>query len=156
MKLFFLIFPLLFGACSVKNYEHTKSKIIIIKSPKLKFADLGYIRNTNKSLELELFVAGKSVSKISINHLICVKNGCMSKAGFNEEYLDENYPDDILQNILLSKPIYDGLHVEKNVDGFVQKIENKNVNISYKVTSHVTYFKDRKNNILFKIKDINE
>lgn len=156
MKLFLTFFLLFFSACSVKNYEHTKSKIIIIKSPKLKFGDLGYIRNTNKAVELELFEAGNSVMKIEINHLVCVLEGCMSKSGFNTNYLYDGYPDDILQNILLAKPIYDGLDVEKNKDGFVQKIKNKNVDILYRVSAHTTYFKDRKNKIFFKIKDTNE
>ena len=154
MKYILLLFTLLFSACSVKNYEHTESKLIIIKSPKIKFADLGYIRNSDKAVELELFVAGKVIEKISVNHLVCVSDGCMSKRGFNEEYLNAAYPDRILQNILLGHEIYDGKHRVKTNDGFEQTIEDKNVNITYKVSSNVVYFKDRKNNIIFKIKDI--
>jgi hypothetical protein len=146
---------LIFSACSIKTYEFTQTKIIIIKSPKIKFSDLGYLRNSDKSIELELFVAGNSIEKISVNHLICVSAGCMSKSGFNEEYLNSAYPDDILQNILLGKPVYDALNMQKTADGFKQHVENKNVNISYKVDSHVIFFKDRKNNIIFKIKDTN-
>ena len=153
LRYLLLSFILLFSACSVKNYEHTKSKLIIIKSPKIKFADLGYIRNSDKALELELFVAGKVIEKISVNHLICVSNGCMSKSGFNRDYLNKAYPDEILQNILLGHQIYKGKNRVKTQEGFDQKIEDENVNIMYKVSSNVVYFKDRKNNIIFKIKD---
>ena len=153
MKYLLIAFTLFFSACSIKNYEQTQSKILIIKSPKIKFADLGYVRNTNKAIELELFVAGKSIKKIAINHLICVDDGCMSKSGFNEEYLHHSYPSDILQNILLSKPIYDGKNLIKTQTGFIQNIENEDVNIKYKVDADTTFLKDRKNNIIFKIKD---
>ena len=156
MKYTLLIFILLFSACSLKDYEHTKTKIIIIKSPKVKFADVGFIRNSKKSIELELFVAGKAIEKFTINHLICMSDGCMSKSRFNKDYLHVTYPEDILQNILLARPIYSAKNKVKIDDGFEQHVKNENVDITYRVSSHVTYFKDRKNKIIFKIKDTQE
>jgi hypothetical protein len=153
MKYLLIALVLLFSACSVKEYKQTQSKIIIIKSPKIKFADLGYIRNSEDSIELELFMAGKSIKKIAINHLVCVDEGCMSKSGFNKEYLNTSYPNDLIQNLLLSKPIYDGLGLEKTDDGFEQNIQNEDVDIKYKVDSKTTFFKDRKNKIIFKTKE---
>jgi len=152
MRYLLFIFVLIFSACSTKNFEHTSSKIIIIKSPKIKFSDLGYIRHTNKEIELELFVAGHAVENISINHLICVTKGCMSKSGFNEEYLSKHYPDDILQNILLAQPIFKGKNLQKKENGFIQKISSNDIDIKYSVQPNVTFFKDRKNRIIFKIK----
>lgn len=156
MKYILLIITLIFSACSIKNYEQTQSKIIIIKSPKIKFADVGYIRNSDKHIELELFVAGHAIEKITINHLICVRDGCMSKSGFNSDYLNASYPDDILQDILLSHPIYGGEGFHAAQDGFEQNIYNEDVDITYRVTSHATTFKDKKNGIIFKIKDMQE
>ena len=153
MKYILLIFIILFSACSPKNYKTTQTKIIIIKSPKIKFSDLGYIRNSDKAVELELFIAGKAIQKITINHLVCTSDGCMSKSGFNEDYLNEQYPDDILQNILLAKPIYNKQGFEKTEDGFVQTIKSLHVDISYRVSTGVTFFKDSNNKIIFKIKD---
>ncbi len=153
MKYLLILFALVFSACSTKNYEITQTKVILIKSPKLKFADLGYIRNSDKSIELELFVAGKSIEKITINHLVCVGAGCMSKSSFNKDYLNESYPADTLQNILLSKPIYGSEDRIETSDGFRQHIKDERVDILYKVTSDTTFFKDRKNKIIFKIKD---
>ena len=154
MKYLSLIFILIFSACSTKNYEHTQTKVIIIKSPLIKFADVGYIRNSGDEIALELFTAGQRVQEITINHLICVSDGCMSKSGFNKEYLHKEYPDDILQNILLAHPIFEGKAMLKTADGFEQKIKSENINITYRVTSDVTFFKDRKNKIILKIKDI--
>jgi hypothetical protein len=153
MKYLLIVFVLFFTACSIKNYEITQTKIIIIKSPKIKFADVGYLRNSEKSIELELFVAGKAIEKITINHLICVSEGCMTKSNFNKDYLHESYPSWILQNILLGNAIYDGKNKLQTQDGFEQKIENENVDITYRMSSDVIYFKDKKNKIIFKIKD---
>jgi len=153
MKYILIAFALLFTACSTKNYEITQTKIIIIKSPKLKFADLGYIRNSDQSIELELFTAGKAIEKITVNHLICTSEGCMTKGAFNEEYLNDAYPSDILQNILLGSVIYDGKNLVKTEDGFKQEIKDESVDIIYRVTSQSTFFKDRRNRIIFKIKD---
>jgi len=153
MKYILLIFILIFSACSTKDYEITKTKIVIIKSPQIRFSDLGYLRNTDKDIQLELFMAGKSIQKININHLICVNEGCLTKSGFNSDYLNENYPDDILQNILLSRPIYDGKNLQKTQNGFIQRISSLHVEIVYKVTQNQVFFKDKKNKIIFKLKD---
>jgi len=152
-KLSLIILVFFFSACSVKNYEKTQTKIIIIKSPKIKFADIGYLRNSDDSIELELFMAGKAIQKITINHFICTLEGCMSKSGFNSDYLNSNYPDDILQNILLGKEIYSGKNKVKTNDGFEQKIQSRHVEIIYKVKPHAILFKDKKNKIIFKLKD---
>jgi hypothetical protein len=154
MKYFFLVFFLIFSACSTKNYEHTKSKIITIKTPKLRFSDLGYVKNTGDSLSIELFTAGHMVQNIKINYLICVDEGCLSKTTFNEQYLNASYPKDILKDIVLGKYIYDRKNVVRTKDGFSQSIKNNDVDIKYRVTASEIYFKDKRNSILFKIRDV--
>ncbi len=154
LKFLVLIFLLLFSGCSIKEYMYTKSKIITIKTPKLKYSDLGYIKNSDDAVSLELFISGNMVQNIEINYLICVNEGCMSKSSFNEEYLHESYPDELLQNISLGKPIYSKRDYVKTVDGFEQYIKDENVNIKYRVDSKEIYFKDRRNSILFKIKEL--
>jgi len=156
MRFFLLVFVIIFTACSIKNYDQTQTKIIIIKSPKLKFADIGYIRNSDKSIELELFIAGRVVQKITINHLVCTNEGCMGKNGFNADYLNSSYPDDILQNIILGHTIYGGKNLTKTLTGFEQHIKNRDVEIIYKVNPHTIYFKDKKNKIILKFKDTYE
>lgn len=142
------------SACSINHYEHSNSKILIIKSPQLKFADLAFIRHSGDDVEAELFIAGRSIKKIDINYLVCVDEGCMSRSKFNTKFLNKAYPDNLLQNVLLGLPIYHGEHKVKIVDGYEQNIETKDVHIIYRVNAKIIYFKDRKNRILIKIKDI--
>jgi len=155
MKYFLVIVVMLFSACSIKNYEHTSTKIVTIKSPKIKFSDIGYVRHSKDAIELELFVAGNVFKRIHINRLICLDKGCMSKSSFNTEYLSAAYPSSLLQNIILGKKIYDGQNSLKQEDGFIQRIKNSDVNIKYIVNSKEIYFKDRQNHILIKIKEVN-
>ena len=150
----FLCF-LIFSGCSIKSYEHTQAKIIIIKSPKLKFADIGYVRNSDEKIEVELFVAGRATQKITINHLICTTDGCMSKNSFNAEYLSPFYPGETLQNIILGRKIFGGKNFLETRNGFSQYIKNTHVDITYKVGFGVIYFKDKKNKIILKFKDTN-
>ncbi len=155
MKYFLILFLVLFSACSIKDYQHTSAKIVIIKSPKLKFSDIGYLRHTEDAIELELFVAGHVYQRIHINHLICVDEGCMSKSSFNAEYLSSVYPSSLLQNILLGRAIYNGKNSLKTDNGFIQRIKTSDVDIKYRVNSQEIYFKDKKNHILIKIKELN-
>lgn len=156
MQYLLITFLLLFNACSIHKYEQSEAKIIVIKTSKIKFADIGYLQHSNDALSLELFMAGKSIKTISINHLVCVDEGCMSRSTFNKEYLNATYPDKLLQNILLGKTIYNKENFHKNSDGFEQNIQNENVSIKYKVKNQEIFFKDRRNSIIFKIKDINK
>jgi len=155
MKYFVVVVLLFFSACSIKNYEQTATKLVTIKTKKFRFSDLGYLRHTDDALQLELFMAGQVVKRIEINHLICVSDeGCISKKSFNEEYLSSAYPENILQNILLGKKIFGGINTQKSSFGFTQHILTQGVDISYRVSPKEIYFKDRKNHILFKIKDV--
>jgi len=155
LKYLLPLFVIFFAGCSIKNYEYSETKIVTIKSPKIKFSDIGYIRHTDDAIELELFIAGHVFQKIHINRMICVQDGCMRKHTFNKEYLNASYPDDILQNIILSHAIYGKKNLHKLQDGFIQIIKNESVDIKYKVNSYESFFKDRKNHIIIKIRNLN-
>ena len=151
-----LIFILLFSACSVREYQEVTPKILLLKSKKLRFSDLAYLRHSDDAIELELFVAGRVVKRITINHLVCIDEGCMRKSSFNSEYFCAAYPETLFQNILLGKKIYGGENLLYLNGGFEQLIEKDGVDIEYRVDAKGIYFRDRKNAILFKIKDTHQ
>lgn len=154
MRYVLLFIALFFTACSIKEYDHVSTKIVTIKTPTLKFSDIGYLRNLDDAVELELFIAGHVFKKIDINHLICVSDeGCMSKDAFNAEYLSKDYPAQMLQNVLLGREIFQGKNLQKTASGFTQNILTQALDITYRVEPKEIYFKDRKNHILFRIKD---
>jgi len=153
MKFYILWVSLLFGGCSLQQYTHSEPKLIVLKTPKIKFADTRYIRSSGDALEVELFSAGQAVGKISIDRMVCVDGeGCMRKRTFNEVYLNAAYPDTLMQHVLLGRPVFEAQGLERNEQGFTQHIQTLLVDINYKVKAHTIYFKDRKNKILIKIK----
>jgi len=158
MKKYFTLwvsfFALLFlSGCGARPFVHEDAATIIMKTHKIKFADTGYIRSNDDVVSLELFSAGIAVGKFEIESLVCVDGeGCMRKSSFNEEYLSEYYPDTLMENVLRSKPIYNGTNIVRSEHGFEQHIMDEYVNITYKVTQRQLYFKDRKNRVLIKIK----
>ena len=78
----------------------------------------------------------------------------MSKHAFNEEYFIADYPDDLLQNILLGRKIFDGKETEQKEGGFDQYLQGETYDITYRVNSEQTFFRDRANNILIRIRAV--
>ena len=131
-----------------------ESRLIVIKSPQIKYADLGYIRGHGNSLKIELYEMGNVVKSIEISNFICVDDGCMLKSVFNKKYLNSNYPSDILEDVILGHAIYNGKNLKKLYDGYVQDIKDEDVDIHYEVNSKSIRFKDNKNAILVKISSL--
>jgi hypothetical protein len=139
------------GGCAAPTYQKSEARIVVIRSPLLRFADLGYIRHTQNALQIQLFEAGQLVKSIDVNNFVCVDSGCLTKSMFNARYLSANYPDDILQNVFLGLPIYGGKNLQRVRGGFVQKIHTLHVEITYRVINGVIFFRDRKSGILLKV-----
>ncbi len=141
----------LFTGCAPKQYEKNESRLIVIKTSKLKFADLGYIRKNRDEVRADLFVAGQLVETLEIDNLVCVNEGCLTKSAFNADYLHSSYPDDLILNVLLGRPIFNRASMQKTEGGFMQKLESTEYNIIYKIHDGNIYFKDKKNRLLIKI-----
>ena len=153
MQRFFILWASLFllAGCAPKKYEKNESRLIIIKTPKLKYADLGYLRRDGDEVRVELFVAGQQVQSIEIDSLICVNEGCLNKSAFNREYLHPAYPDDLLLDVLLARPIFEKASLQRTDAGFMQKLKTTQYNIVYKIENGDIYFKDKQNGFLIKL-----
>ncbi|MFA5217004.1 hypothetical protein [Sulfuricurvum sp.] len=148
---------LLIGGCSSKHYSISEPKIITIKSPKLKFSDMGYVRREGDAVEVELFTAGVAVEKISIDSQVCVSSGCMSEEKFVHDYLYEGYPADTMRNIISGKDIFGGQGKSEMCNGTLyQYIRNEDIDFVYRRKPSEIYFKDRLNGIMIKIADVKE
>lgn len=156
---FLLVFvTFLFFGCSLKHYTHQTSRIVLIKSPKLKYNDIGYIQfDDDGAIKLQLYSAGAAVESFTIDKKICIDKGCMSKRDFNAEYFVASYDEDILKEILLQRAIFGGRNLTKTQNGFEQHIRSKDYDIVYRVQKGTeVFFKDRKNKIIIKLKTVGE
>lgn len=155
----YVLYPIImitfFSGCAIKSYEKSDSKLVTFKTSKLKFSDVAYFRFDDTSVQVELFSAGQVVERFEIENLVCITQGCMTQSFFNKKYLHESYHDNTLKSIFLGREIFGGVSKKMTKNGFEQKlIDKKRYNIVYRVQNGTIYFKDFKNKILIKIKNI--
>jgi len=140
LKMTFLSFIFLFIGCSKNYYKAPKASLIVIKSPKLKYADMGFIYRGKRGVKVQVYSSGKAVFTLTIGKRICVDFKCMGEEQFYKDYFGVNYPKGTLANIFLKKPIFN------NEDLCKDKFD-----IIYTFDSTSARFKDNKNHILIKI-----
>jgi hypothetical protein len=101
----FLVAFLLTGCFYDKKPLLTKSILILIKSPKLKYYDNAFLTKYDDSYKLDLYSAGTPILKVYIyKHKVC-KNDflCQDILEFNKSVLGYNKKRNILFELLNSK-----------------------------------------------------
>ena len=150
-----LMISFFFSACAPKEYVKQNSAFIMFKTPTFKYADMGFIYENKDEIKVEIYGSGQALMTLEISETsVCMSLlECMSKRSFNKEALNSMYPEDILENIFRGKPIMYSEGLEKNRNGFTQKIVNSGkYNIDYSVLNKQIIFRDTMNAILIKIK----
>ena len=150
-----LMISFFFSACAPKEYVKQNSAFIMFKTPTFKYADMGFIYENKDEIKVEIYGSGQALMTLEISETsVCMSLlECMSKRSFNKEVLNSMYPEDILENIFRGKPIMYGEGLEKNRNGFTQKIVKEDkYNIHYSVLNNEIIFRDTINAILIKVK----
>ena len=153
MILVLMVLTLFLGCSTPKKQE---SAFIVIKTPTMKYADMGFIETSDSKVNVEIYAAGQPLVSFEINALnVCISTfQCMEKKEFNKKVLSRYYPDDLLENIFRAKPIFNKENFVKKEDGFVQKITKDNFySISYEVKGRSRTFRDTINKILIKVRE---
>jgi len=148
----YLIFFL--SGCATRDITKQDSAFIVLKTPAMKYADMGFIAKGDDFVSLQIYSNAQPLVKIEItNNKICMsKFKCLSKQNFNSRFLDASYPDDILEKILLGEVIWDGIGFQKKPQGFVQNIHNATQSqIFYSVLGNQIDFSDTIRNITIKV-----
>jgi hypothetical protein len=147
----------LISGCSSHHFTISQPKLITLKTPKIKYSDMGYLRYDNDAVQVELFTAGVSIEKITLDNDVCVSAGCMNEERFVKEYLNPAYPSDTMRKITQNMDIFGGEGKRESCGGNIyQYIRNDAMDIVYKRTAGEIYFKDRLNNLLIRIEDVKE
>ncbi len=146
----------LFTACVGMKPKKEESAFIVLKTPKIRYADMGFVTASPSDVKVEIYGAGQPLMKLEIGGLnICMsKFKCMDKEAFNERVLSGAYDKDLLENIFRGEPIFKGENIEKRKDGsFSQKLTKEGVyDISYSVNQKEQVFRDKLNKILIKVR----
>ena len=144
----------LFSGCAETGVKKTQSAMIVWKSPAFRYADMGFISDSGKMLQVEIYGSGTALMRLKIDgDSICMSQfQCMSKRQFNREFLSGDYPTDILANIFRGRVIFGGAGMTKKRNGFTQKLEKTGrYKIDYQVFNNQIIFRDTINQIVIKV-----
>ena len=88
-------------SCANKTPTKSQSAVILMKTPKLKFYDSGFISKYDNFTQIQIYSAGKTVLELKLfKDRVCKSSfECQSNKSFNKEYLSESYEDDFLKSL---------------------------------------------------------
>lgn len=150
-----LLTLLFFQACGTPTYLKENAALIVFKTPTFKYADMGFIYENKNEVKAEIYGSGQALMSLKISgSSVCMSLlECMSKESFNKTVLSSIYPNEILDNIFRGKPIFKDKNLQRNRNGFTQRLVNQNkYDIHYSVLNNDIIFRDTINAILIKIK----
>ena len=151
----FLVTLLFFTGCAYKiPYTSSKPYYIVIKNSQMAVAATGFIKKDDTRLNLQLFSAGTALLDLNIEENVCSRYVCMSKENFNKEFFGIRHYEEFIDELFKLKPIYSERNLEKLKNGFEQKIVTSSYDITYRVEDENLYFKDKKNSVLIKLKEL--
>ena len=152
------ILTLLISSCTGKQLvkeKNQESAFIVIKTDKMRYADMGFIYKSDSFVKVEIYGMGQPLLSLDINSAnVCMSTfECMSKKDFNEKMLSTNYPDTVLENIFRGEAIFDKEGLDKTSTGFIQKLKKDNkYDITYSVISGKRIFHDKINKIKLEVR----
>ncbi len=148
-----LFLGLLLSACASKaSFSKSQAVYVVLNSPQIKFADAGFLYQNPTETRLEVYKLAQALFALHIKgSKICLNGFCTSKGSFNEKFFQNAHYDELLSDILSSKPLYNGLNLKKNECGFEQKITSKSAkfDIFYQVCDEKISFNDKKARLKF-------
>jgi len=95
-------------SCAINQPTVTKSAVILIKTPTMKYYDSGFISKYSDHIKLQIYNAGNTVLELTIyKDRVCKDRfACQTSKEFNKQYLHKSYKDTFLYE-LFSKPKID-------------------------------------------------
>lgn len=101
MKYLILILVFVFTGCFNKEPVLSSSATILIKTPKMKFYDKGFIYKYDDYTQVQIFSAGTAVLDMKIyEDRVCKSTfKCQDLKTFNKENLDKSYDEMFLKNL---------------------------------------------------------
>ncbi len=142
----FFLYLIIFIGCSTRDYSVKSLYLVTIKSPELKYSDLGTISKSGEDVAIELFAFGNKILDLKLEKLITINGNILPPSIFYSKYLKTDYPDETIKQIFLGKPIFDEKNIQTGEGWFSQNIES----ISYRVSNKETLFKDSSKNIIIR------
>lgn len=149
----FILF--LISGCATKiPITSSDTYLISIKNKQMALSDTGFINQGKNYINVQIFSAGAVLFNLEVQNDICLDGRCASRMEFNKRFFEYPHYEAIINDILEMKPLYDGKNKVTIEGGFEQELDFPNSYISYKVQNKSLTFRDSKNGILIKIKEL--
>jgi hypothetical protein len=133
--------------CAVK----TVPVYTVINTPYIKVSDQGFLKKGVSYKKLIIYKNANVPVGISLyKNSICLNKNCYPKEKFINT-LSNDYPKNLLDNIIEKKPVENLGKITQLKNGFLQK----NSRFFYLVTKNKVLFKDKLKKIIIMIKELN-
>ena len=153
-KIFIFILLIIFFGCA-KPIPKSKSIIILFKTKHFRIYDTAFMKNSGNSTEIEVYKAGSLAFRIYAGSMVCIDSSCMDESEFSAKYLSPYYPQDFLKDLISGNRLeFDGVKRAELKNGFIESAKNSKYDIIHKVNKNEIFFRDKKNRVLIKIRNI--
>jgi hypothetical protein len=153
-KILPVILVLILTGCGIKQPMQQKSAFILLKTPEIRYADMGFVSEYAGSIKVQIYSNAQPVVSLDIyQDRICMSLfECMNKSDFYRKVFHASYPEDTLEHVFLAKPIFDGTNLIKTSNGFTQNITKPDqYSISYEISDADVRFHDKIYQIIIKV-----
>ena len=136
--------------CAYKSY--TEKIFLIIKTPKYKLSDQGFLNRIGQEKQLILYKEFMPYKIIIKRNFVCEGEKCLSKKAFLRKIGLSDYPTNILDLILEGKPL--PFFKSSNQSFEPSNFTQKNNRFFYKVKNKEIKFKDYRKKIIIVLRKL--
>ena len=150
-----IVMILLLSGCATKTpIISSDTYLITIKNKQMAVSDTGFLNHGKDYVNVEIFSAGAVLFNLEVQDDVCLEGRCTSRIEFNKLFFEYPHYEAMINDVLEMKPLYDGKNKVTIEGGFEQELDLLGSYISYKVQGKSLSFKDSKNGILIKLKEL--
>lgn len=130
--------------------KHSSSVLFSFISPQIRISDAGFVHRYTNGTQIQIYSSGALILNLKLSQNICINSACQSRQSFNTKYLNSPHYDEILDDIIAQRAIYDGANLVQTNCGFRQDFTN----FRYEVCGDITKFIDSKNGVKIILKEL--
>ena len=145
-----VLLSVLILGCSNTQPERSNSVLFSFITPQIRISDAGFIHRYANGTQVQIYSSGTLILNLKLAQNICINSACMSRQSFNTKYLNSPHYNEILDDIIAQKAIYDSLNLIQTDCGFRQDFTN----FRYEVCDKTAKFIDSKNRIKIIIREL--
>ncbi len=150
-----IVMILLLSGCATKTpIISSDTYLITIKNKQIALSDTGFINQGKNYTNVQIFSAGAVLFNLEVQDDVCLEGRCTSRIEFNKLFFEYPHYEAMINDVLEMKPLYAGKNKVAIEGGFEQELDLIGSYISYKVQGKSLIFRDSKNGILIKLKEL--